>query len=294
MLVLISDPFGPDLPERLERFGTVTDDKSRLAEANVVLVRSKTKCRKDYIDSAPDLELIIRGGVGMDNIDIPYAESKGIRCLNTADASSIAVAELVFALMLALPNHITRADRSMREGKWIKKELKRTELYGKTLGILGLGRIGLALAVRARAFRMEVLGWHPDVHFTEWAEICPTMQEVLRRSDYVSLHMPLVGETRGLINRESLKLMKDGAYLVNTARGRIAVEEDVVEALKSGKLGGYATDVWSSDPPESTPLLDAPNTILTPHIGASTKENMGRIGDIVERLLEEHVAARKG
>lgn len=293
MLVLVSDPFGPDLPERLSRFGTVTDDKSRLAEAHVVLIRSKTQCRKDYIDSAPNLELIIRGGVGMDNIDIPYAESKGIRCLNTADASSIAVAELVFALMMALPNQLTRADASMREGKWIKKELKRTELFGKTLGILGLGRIGLTLAARARAFHMQVLGWHPDVHYTEWAEICPTMQEVLRRSDYVSLHVPLVDDTRGLINRESLKLMKDGAYLINTARGQIVVEEDVVHALENGTLGGYATDVWSSDPPESTPLLTAPNTILTPHIGASTKENMGRIGDIVERLLEQHVAGRR-
>jgi len=238
MLVLISDPFGPDLPQRLARFGTVTEDTSRLAEANVVLVRSKTKCRKDYIDSAPNLELIIRGGVGMDNIDIPYAESKGIRCLNTADASSVAVAELVFALMIALPSRIVVADASMREGKWLKKELKRTELYGKTLGILGLGRIGLALAVRARAFGMDVLGWHPDAYFTEWAEICPTMQEVLRRSDFVSLHMPLLDETRGLINRESLNLMKDGAYLVNTARGQIVVEEDVAEALNSGKLGG--------------------------------------------------------
>ena len=293
MLVLVSDPFSPDLPQRLERFGTVTDDKSRLAEANVVLIRSKTRCRKEYIDSAPKLELIIRGGVGMDNIDIPYAETKGIRCLNTADASSIAVAELVFALMIALPNHLTRADASIREGKWLKKELKRTELFGKTLGILGLGRIGLALAVRARAFRMNVLGWHPDVHFTEWAEICPTMQEVLRRADFVSLHMPLLDGTRGLINRESLKLMKDGAYLINTARGQIAVEEDVVQALKSGKLGGYATDVWTTDPPENSPLLNAPNTILTPHIGASTSENMGRIGEIVERLLEEHVAGRK-
>lgn len=293
MLVLISDPFGPDLPQRLERFGTVTDDKSRLPEANVVLIRSKTQCRKDYIDSAPNLELIIRGGVGMDNIDIPYAESKGIRCLNTADASSIAVAELVFALMLALPNQITRADASMHDGKWLKKELKRTELYGKTLGILGLGRIGLALAVRARAFGMQVLGWHPDVHFTEWAEICPTMEEVLRRAHYVSLHMPLLEQTRGLINRESLKLMKDGAYLINTARGQIAVEEDVVEALKSGKLGGYATDVWSSDPPQNTPLLEAPNTILTPHIGASTRENMERIGEIVERLLEGHATTRQ-
>jgi D-3-phosphoglycerate dehydrogenase len=290
MLILISDAFGPDLPDQLARFGEVTTDKERLPEAEIVLIRSKTKCRKDYIDSAGKLKLIIRGGVGMDNIDIPYAESKGIRCMNTADASTTAVAELAFALMIALPNHVTRGDASMREGKWIKKELKRTELHGKTLGILGLGRIGLSLAVRARAFKMDVIGWHPDVYFTDWAEICPSLEEVLERSDYVSMHMPLLEDTRGLINKDTLKHFKDGAYLINTARGKIIVEEDVVAALESGKLAGYATDVWNSDPPENSPLFDAPNTIFTPHIGASTKENMGRIGIIIERLIENYQA----
>jgi len=293
MLILISDAFGPDLPERLSRYGEVTDDKNRLADVEVVLVRSKTRCTRDYIDAASKLKLIIRGGVGMDNIDIPYAESKGIRCLNTADASSLAVAELAFALMIALPNHLTRGDASMRAGKWLKKELKRTELGGKTLGILGLGRIGLSLAVRANAFQMKVLGWHPDVYFTQWAEICDTMEEVLRRSDYVSLHMPLTPETKGLINRETLQQFKDGAYLVNTARGQIVVEEDLVGALRSGKLAGYASDVWNSDPPGDSPLFGAPNTIFTPHIGASSAENMGRIGVIAARLIEDHLATRE-
>ncbi|MHC5002892.1 MAG: NAD(P)-dependent oxidoreductase [Planctomycetota bacterium] len=292
MLILISDPFGPDLPDTLKRFGEVTTDAGRLADAEVVLVRSKTKCTSDYIDAAPNLKLIIRGGVGMDNIDIPYAESKGIRCVNTPEASTTAVAELAFAMMIALPNHITLGDASMREGKWLKKDLKRTELLGKTLGIMGLGRIGLALAVRARAFQMKVLGWHPDVHFTDFAEICTSMDEVLGSSDFISVHMPLVPATEGLINRKTLAKFKDGAYLINTARGKIVVEEDVIEALQSGKLAGYATDVWYSDPPESSPLINAPNTILLPHIGASTKENMGRIGVMVERAIEEYVATR--
>ncbi len=290
MLILISDPFGPDLPDKLARFGEVTDDKNRLPEAEVLLVRSKTKCTADYIDRAPKLRLIIRGGVGMDNIDIPYAESKGIRCTNTPDASSTAVAELAFALLIALPNHITRGDASMREGKWLKKELKRTELHGKTLGILGLGRIGLALAVRARAFQMEVLGWHPDVYFTDWAEICSSMNEVLERSDYVSLHMPLLPSTEGLIDAKTLAHFKDGAFLINTARARIVNEKDVVAALESGKLGGYATDVWPTDPPPAdSPLFSAPNTIFLPHIGASSKENMGRIAIIVERVIEDYL-----
>jgi D-3-phosphoglycerate dehydrogenase len=292
MLILISDAFGSDLPDQLARFGEVTLDKDRLPEAEIVLIRSKTKCTKEYIDSAGKLKLIIRGGVGMDNIDIPYAESKGIRCLNTAEASTTAVTELAFALMIALPNHVTRGDSSMREGKWIKKELKRTELHGKTLGILGLGRIGLSLAVRARAFNMNVIGWHPDVYFTDWAEICPTLDEVLQRSDYVSIHMPLLDDTKGLINEKTLKKFKDGAYLINTARGKIIVEEDVVAALESGKLAGYATDVWNSDPPERSALFNAPNTVFTPHIGASTRENMGRIGTIIERLIEYHQAGK--
>jgi D-3-phosphoglycerate dehydrogenase len=204
MLILISDAFGPELPDTLTRFGEVTSDKDRLGEAEIVLVRSKTKCTREYINSAPQLKLIIRGGVGMDNIDIPYAESRGIRCVNTPDASTTAVAELAFALMIALPNHITAGDASMRQGQWLKKELKRTELQGKTLGILGLGRIGLALAVRARAFQMKVLGWHPDAYFTDFAEICPTMEEVLEGSDFVSLHMPQVPATQGLINKQTL------------------------------------------------------------------------------------------
>ena len=292
MLILISDAFDASLPGILSRFGEVTDDKSRLADAEIVLIRSKTKVTLEYIDSAPRLRYVIRGGVGLDNVDVAYARTKGIKVDNTADASTTAVAELAFALMIALPNHIAAADASMRQGKWLKNELKRTELYGKTLGILGIGRIGLSLAVRARAFQMRVLGWHPDVYFTDFAEICPTMEEVLERSDYVSLHMPLVDSTRGIINKETLKRFKDGAYLINTGRGKSIVEQDVVDALKSGKLRGYATDVWNSDPPENSPLLGAPNTILTPHIGASTKENMIRIGIIVERLIEDYTAKK--
>ena len=292
MLILISDAFDDALPKKLAKYGEVTDDKARLSEAKVVLIRSKTKVTKDYIDANPNLKLVIRGGVGLDNVDLVYAKEKGVTVYNTADASSAAVAEMAFALMIAMPNHITKADSSMREGKWLKKELKRTELAGKTLGILGLGRIGLALAKRAGAFGMNVIGWHPDVYFTDYAEIIPTVDEVLEKSDYISLHMPLLPATKGIINKESLKKCKDGAYMINTGRGKCVVEEDMVEALKSGKLAGYGTDVWYSDPPVDSPLLDAPNTVFTPHIGASSKENMGRIGIIVDRLIGDYVAAK--
>ncbi|MHC4909189.1 MAG: NAD(P)-dependent oxidoreductase [Planctomycetota bacterium] len=287
MLILISDSFGPDLPGRLARFGEVTADHERLDEAEVVLVRSKTKCTREYIESAPNLKLIIRGGVGMDNIDVPFATSRGIKCINTPEASTTAVAELAFAMMIALPNRITLADTSMREGKWLKKELNRSELQGKTLGILGLGRIGLALASRARAFQMQVLGWHPDAHFTDFAEIRPTMEEVLAEADFVSLHMPLLPDTEGMINRNTLQLFRKGTFLINTARAGIVVEDDVIDALENGILAGYATDVWASDPPKCSRLFEAPNTLLSPHVGASTAENMARIATIAERILED-------
>jgi len=293
MLILISDAFNDSLPGILSKYGEVTDDKGRVAEADIVLIRSKTKVTKEYIDAAPNLKMVIRGGVGLDNVDLAYAKEKGVAVHNTPEASSVAVAEMAFALMIALPNHIAKADASMREGKWIKKELKRTELTGKTLGILGLGRIGLTLAERARLFGMRTIGWHPDVYFTDWAEIIPTMEETVAQSDFVSLHMPLLPDTKGIINKDMLAKFKDGAYLINTGRGKCVVEEDIVEALKSGKLAGYATDVWYSDPPENSPLFDAPNTILTPHIGASTKENMLRISVIIDRLVGDFAAKQK-
>src|SRR5512138_889770 len=246
MLILISDKFDKTLPGVLSRYGDVTDDKNRVGEADIILVRSKTKANREYLDCAKNLKLIIRGGVGLDNIDVPYAIQKGVLVKNTAEASTVAVAELAFALMIALPNHIAMADSSMREGKWLKTELERTELYGKTLAILGMGRIGTALAVRARAFRMNVLAWHPDVFFSDFAEIIQDVEEAVSRADYVSMHIPALKDTRGFLNKNLLEHFKTGAYLINTGRAETVIEEDVVEALRSGKLAGFATDVWYS------------------------------------------------
>ena len=289
MLILISDAFAPDLQEKLSLYGNITNDKGKLPEATIVLVRSKTKVTKEYIDFAPNLKLVIRGGVGLDNIDLNYAAEKGITVYNTAAASSIAVAELAFTLIIALPNHVTKADSTMRAGQWAKKELKRSELYEKTLGIVGLGRIGTELAKRANAFGMKVVAYDPFVESSEVATMKSDLKDVLNNSDYVTLHLPLTGETKGLINAEMLKEFKDRAYLINTGRGKTIVEEDVVEALKSGKLAGFGNDVWYSDPPENTPLIDAPNVIMLPHLGASTKENLLRIGDIIESIIRDFV-----
>lgn len=289
MKILISDAFDPSLPGKLVAFGEVSDDPSMLPEADVVLVRSKTKCDRNYIDRALKLRLIVRGGVGLDNIDVDYARSKGIKVYNTASASAVAVAELAFALMIAVPTRMVEGHTGMIQGKWLKKELKRTELLGKTLGLVGAGNIGSELGRRAVAFGMRVIAYDPLLKSHDFVELV-TLEELLASADYISLHIPLTDETRGLINRETLAAMKPGAVLINTARGKCVAEEDVAAALESGHLRAYATDVWYSDPPDpSSPILKAPNVIMTPHLGASSKENMLRIGDVVVQILEDFV-----
>jgi D-3-phosphoglycerate dehydrogenase len=286
MKILISDAFDPSLPDRLKKFGDVTDDKSQLNEADVVLIRSKTKCTKEYIDSAPNLKLIIRGGVGLDNVDRDYAKEKGITVHNTPAASSVAVAELAIAHMLAVPNRLIEGHNSMAKGEWKKKELKRTELMGKTLGLIGIGRIATEVAIRAKAFGMEIIAYDKYVNTSDFAEM-KSFDEVLAESDYLSLHTPLTDETKGMINKETIAKMKDGVVIVNTGRGKCVVEENIAEALKSGKIKSYANDVWYSDPPPpDCPLLNAPNMQMTPHLGASSKENLLRIGDIIVDIIQ--------
>jgi len=288
MVILICDAFDSSLPKRLERFGEVTDDVARLKDAEIALVRSKTKCTAEWIAGAPKLKMIIRGGVGLDNVDAKAAKGRGIEVRNTPAASSVAVAELAFGLMLAVPNRLIEAHNALKEGKFLKKEIKRTELFGKTLGLVGIGRIASEVAKRAAAFGMRVLAYDPFVKHSDVAILVPTLKDLLRQADYISLHVPLNDETKGMINKTSLAEMKDGVVIVNTGRGKCIVEEDLAEALKSGKVAAYATDVWYSDPPDpSSPLLSAPNIVMTPHIGASSKENLLRIGNEVVSLLEE-------
>ncbi|MGB4572574.1 MAG: hydroxyacid dehydrogenase [Rectinemataceae bacterium] len=293
MVILLADAFAPDLPGRLAAFGEVTTDLAGIGEAEIVVVRSKTKVDKGMIDAAPRLKYIIRGGVGVDTIDVEYAKSRNIAVDNTPEASSLAVAELAFALMLAMPNHITRADGSMKQGKWLKKELERTELAGKTLGLVGIGRIAREVAVRAKAFGMKVIAYDKYVAASDAAEMV-SLDQVYARSDYVSIHTPLTDETRGMINAASIAKMKKGVRIVNTCRGQVVIEQDLVDGLVSGKLAGYATDVFYKEPPEGSPLLSAPNVLLTPHIGASTEENLLRLGDcIVDRVAKYSGAAGK-
>jgi D-3-phosphoglycerate dehydrogenase len=288
MKILISDAFDSSLPKKLARFGEVTDDKNLLSEAEVVLIRSKTKCTREYIDSASNLKLIIRGGVGLDNVDQEYASIMGIKVHNTPKASSVAVAEMAMALMMAMPNHLVKAHVTTQAGQWAKKELKRSELYEKTLGVIGCGRIGQLVAQRALGFGMTVSGCDQIAIHSEFIAKQKSLFEMLTDSDYLTLHLPLSDSTRNIIRKNTISKMKDGVRIVNTGRGALVAEQDIADALKSGKVAGYATDVFENEPPVGSPLLDAPNVLLTPHIGASSKENLLRIGDTVIELVEDY------
>ena len=291
MNILISDPFSKDLPDRLKEFGEVTDDRNEIPNANVMLVRSATKVNREMIDTAKNLKLVIRGGVGVDNIDVEYCKEKGIEVRNTPEASSIAVAELTFAIMLSIQRNIVKAHNSTKNNEWLKKQLKGRELYGKTLGLVGIGRIGTEVAKRAKAFGMNVIATRESEEQSEYAEIVD-LGELLEKSDFISFHVPLTEETKGMVNKETIEKMKDGVVIINNARGKVVIENDLAEALKSGKVGYAGIDVYQQEPPEGSPLLSVENILLTPHIGAQTYENMDRIGDIVYEIIKEFAGSQ--
>ncbi len=287
MLILISDAFDADLPKRLEAFGEVTADKGRLEEAAVVLVRSKTKCTKEYIDHAPNLKVIIRGGVGIDNIDSAYAAEKKIIVRNTPKSSSIAVAELAFALMLSAPNNLIEYHNGMREGNWLKNK-KRTELYGKTLCLLGCGNIATEVGKRARAFGMEVVAYDKYVTHSDVANLKPTIEEAVKDAHYISLHLPLTDETRGMVNRSLLEHCTHCPVVINTGRALCVDAEEMKAMLEDGTVCWYATDVYPNDPPSPDyPLLKAERVTLVPHVGANSEENLARIGQETYEILDE-------
>lgn len=294
MLILVADRFDPSLAGRLEEFGEVSTDLTRLAEAEILLVRSKTKCTREFLEGAPHLKLIIRGGIGLDSIDLDVARLKGISVRNTPRASAVAVAELTFSLMLAAASRLVEANNSMVAGEWKKSELKRTELFGKRLCLVGLGSIATEVARRAVTFGMEVCGVRGSNRSHEVVRVVDRLEDALSGADYVSLHVPANDETTGIINKATLAAMKEGVILVNTARAACVVAEDVAAALANRHVRCYAADVWPEDPPApSYPLLHAPNVIMTPHIGANSAENLTRIGEevynAVSHYLREHV-----
>jgi len=294
MLILISDAFDSSLAGRLSSFGEVTDDKARMVDAQVILIRSKTQCDKEYIDKAKNLKLIIRGGVGIDNIDKEYATSKGIAVRNTPKASSIAVAELAFAHMISVPNRIIEGHTSMADGKWIKKELKRTELFEKTLCLVGLGNISKEVAKRAAAFGMKVVAYDKYIDSSDLAEMKKTLKDAVADADYISMHLPLTPETNGIMNKDIFNSFNKKPVIINTGRGSCINPHDMKAALEDGSVKAYATDVWPTDPPsEDCVIRGTKNVFMTPHLGASSAENLLRIGSEAYGIIDELVKGGK-
>jgi len=252
-----------------------------LKDADGLVVRSAVQADDALMEHAPKLRVIGRAGVGVDNIDAEAATRRGIVVMNTPGANAVAVAELTIGLMLALARKLPVANTTMHAGKWEKKNLQGSELRGKTLGILGLGRIGLEVARRARAFGLEIIGTDPFVSAAVAREngiALVAMEELFARADYLTLHVGLTPQTTGVINAKSLATMKKGVRIINCARGELVVDADLVAALKSGQVAGAALDVFSVEPPKESPYFGVDNVILTPHIAGSTGEAQEAVG----------------
>ncbi|KAB3532817.1 3-phosphoglycerate dehydrogenase [Alkaliphilus serpentinus] len=295
--ILISDGMEQSAMETLraaghqlvEEFYEADVLKDKIKEFDCIVVRSATKVRKPIIDAALEtkqLKLIIRGGVGVDNIDVEYAMENGIQVRNTPLASSASVAELAIGHMFALARHIHIANVTMRQGKWEKKKYEGIELNGKTLGLIGFGRIAKETAKRAKALGMKVLYTNRSGK-VEGADEYTYMpfNELIATADFISLHIPAGSDGKPVLGREEFQMMKDGVYIVNTARGGVVCEKSLVEALDSGKVAAAAVDVFEVEPTKNEALYTHDKVSLTPHIGASTAEAQTRIGEEIVEII---------
>jgi D-3-phosphoglycerate dehydrogenase len=263
--------------------------KGIVGQYHGLVIRSATKVTADIIEAADNLKVIGRAGIGLDNVDIPAASKRGIVVMNTPEGNTITTAEHAIAMMMALSRNIPQATASLREGKWEKKKLQGRELYNKTLGLVGAGKIGRIVADRAKGMKMKVIVYDPYIkpETLEKLDLEPvSFEELLQRSDYVTIHTPRTDETINLINKETIAKMKKGAMLINCARGGIVNEDDLYEALTSGHLRGAALDVFGTEPPGNIKLMSAPNFICTPHLGASTMEAQDNVAvDVAEQIV---------
>ena len=301
MKILIADkisPIGVDLFktrkdfEVIEAYGSSPEQILELVEdVHAIAVRSDTKITAEVIAAAPQLKVVGRAGVGVDNIDIEAATEHGVIVMNTPTGNTIATAELTFTHMLAGTRPIVQACARMREGGWDRKQFTGSELNRKTLGVLGIGRIGAEVAKRAMAFQMEVLAYDPYLTASRANSLGvkqATLDEVIEHSDYITVHMPLTKATKHMLNAEAFERMKDGVRIFNCARGGIIDEAALVKALDSGKIAAAGLDVYEDEPPaEGSPLRCIPNLVLTPHLGASTREAQENVGiDVAKQMIE--------
>jgi D-3-phosphoglycerate dehydrogenase len=295
MKILICDKTESEAIERMRAAGLTVDTNFEITSEelpNVLpaydgcVVRGRTKIRQPLIDLCPGLKVIVRGGVGLDNIDADYARSKGITVTNTPKASSASVAELAIGFMFDLARSIYKATATMKAEKWEKKAFEGDELGGKTLGLIGIGNIGKEVAKRANALGMTVIVYDPYVKEAEGVRLVQ-LDVLLAKSDYISLHLPKTKESSNMISKAQFEKMKAGVRLVNCARGGIVDEAALYEALVSGKVAAAALDVFAEEPPTDYRLLKLDNVIGSPHIGAATHEAQGRVGaEVAEKLIE--------
>ena len=298
--VLVCDEVDPILQKILSDNGmsvsyepeiTGSQILERIHEFHIVVVRSRTTITREMIERATNCKIIARVGVGLDNIDQDAARERGVRVINAAEGALNAVAELVMCMMLTLARHVAMGDRAIRDGRWLKKELKGTELRGKYIGIVGLGHIGKRLGRLARAFNMNVIGHDVipiDEDFAREVGLIKTdLDTLLKSSDYISLHVPLLDSTHHLIDAKKISMMKSSAVLINASRGGVVDEGALYDALAGGRLGGAGLDVFEKEPAVGNRLADLDNVILTPHIGAQTREAQSLAANVVgEKIIQ--------
>jgi len=298
--VLVCDAIDQKGIEIMKKSGLQVDYKPEIEpdelmrtvkDYDILVVRSRTKVTREVIDANAKMKIIARVGVGLDNIDVKHAESKGIQVINAEIAAMTAVAELVIGLMISLARNIPKSDAAMKNGKWLKKELVGIELKGRYLGIVGVGKIGRRIARIARGLGMNIIGYDIvpiDQQFArEVGLIVTDLNTLLSSSDFVTLHVPLTEDTKHMINEQRLSLMKKSAYLINTSRGAVIDEQALYKALKDGRIAGAALDVFEVEPPTNNALVQLPNVVCTPHIGAQTYEAQELAANVIaERIIQ--------
>lgn len=303
--VLISDSLSKEAVDILEKEKELKVDvntkltpdelKNAIKDYDALLVRSSTKVTKDVINAGNKLKIVGRAGVGLDNVDIEAASKKGVIVVNTPGGNTMSTAEHTFSMMLALSRNIPQADLSMKKGEWERKKFMGVELYGKTLGIVGLGRIGTEVAKRALSFGMKVIAFDPYLSFERAKELgieSSDLQSLLKRSDYITVHTPLTDETKHVISDKQFEIMKKGVRVINCARGGIIDEAALIKAIESGKVGGAALDVYENEPPKDSKLLKMDKVVLTPHLGASTEEAQVNVAIEVANTVRDILLGR--
>jgi D-3-phosphoglycerate dehydrogenase len=301
MKILITDKMAEEAIELLKDAGhDVTFDEMdadklllEIPKYDALMVRGRTKAIADVVNAGAkgSLKVIGRAGIGVDNVDLETAAKNGIKVVNAPTGATASVAELTIAHMLSLSRHITKADATMKKGEWAKKQLKGNELYGKTLGLIGCGNIGKLTAKYAQMFNMNVIGYDPFISKEDMKKDGikkeDDLEDAIKNADFISLHLPHIPQTHYIVNEEMLSKMKPSAYLINCARGGTVDEKALYNALKNGTIAGAGMDVFENEPPKGSPLLTLDNVILTPHLGANTKEGQIRAGTVcAEQIIK--------